>query len=194
MIPTTSPALREELKKRVKFSSPYQTKVLPIILTFSQVKYYIFSVAFTSLAVFVPWFLHQFNLAGPKFLPMHFFILIAGFLFGWRTGIMVGILSPLMSYSISHMPPIFILPETILELAVYGFSIGLLREKKFNIWIALPLAMILGRLARLIFIVDFGLKTNFLAYLQMSWPGIVLQLILIPFIVFILQKIVFEKK
>src|SRR3989344_62410 len=96
-----------------------QTKALPRILTFSQVKYYIFSAVFVGLAVITPTIFHQFNLAGPKFLPMHFFVLIAGFLFGWRTGLLVGLLSPLMSYSITHMPPMIILPQIFLQFAGY---------------------------------------------------------------------------
>ena len=64
-----------------------QTKALPKILTFSETKYYIFSSVFVGMAVFVPWLTHQFHLAGPKFLPMHFFVMFAGFLFGWRMGI-----------------------------------------------------------------------------------------------------------
>ncbi|MFH1841412.1 MAG: ECF transporter S component [Candidatus Nealsonbacteria bacterium] len=170
-----------------------QAKVLPKILTFSQIKYYVFSAGFVSLAVFMPWFCHQFQLAGPKFLPMHFFVLIAGFLFGWRTGLIVGAISPLMSYGISHMPPIAILPETVLELACYGFLIGILREKGFNVWVALFFAMLFGRLARLLLVLGFGLETNPMNYFQISWPGIVLQLALIPLIIYLLQKFVFSK-
>src|SRR3989338_8904233 len=102
-----------------------QTKGLPKVLTFSQVKYYIFSAVFVGLAVVTPAIFHQFNLAGPKFLPMHIFVMLAGLLFGWRTGMLVGLLSPLMSYSITHMPPMAILPETVLELTVYGLTAGL---------------------------------------------------------------------
>ena len=171
-----------------------QTKVLPKVLTFSQVKYYIFSAVFVGLAIVTPTIFHQFNLAGPKFLPMHIFVLIAGLLFGWRTGLLVGLLSPLMSYGITHLPPLAILPETILELAVYGLAAGLLREKGLNIWVALLGAMILGRLARLLFVLTFGLHTNFWQYLQISWPGIVLQLSLIPIIIYILQKFVLGKR
>jgi len=170
-----------------------QTKVLPRILTLSQVKYYIFSAVFTGLAVVTPTIFHQFNLAGPTFLPMHIFVLIAGLLFGWRTGLLVGLLSPLMSYSITHMPPLAILPETILELGVYGLAIGLLRERNLNIWVSLISAMVLGRLARLVFVLVFGLHTNFLQYLQMSWPGIALQLVLIPAVIYLLQKFLFKK-
>ena len=171
-----------------------QTKTLPKILTFSEVKYYVFSLTFVSLAVFVPWSCHQFHLAGPQFLPMHFFIIIAGFLFGWRTGLLVGLLSPLMSYSVTHLPPLAILPEVSLELGIYGLIIGFLREKNLNIWVALLGAMILGRLARLLLVLGMGLETNPLTYFQISWPGILLQLALIPVIIYLLQRFVFEKK
>ena len=170
-----------------------QIKTLPKVLNFSEIKFYIFSSVFTISAVFFPLLLHQFNLAGPKFLPMHFFVIIAGFLFGWRTGLFIGFLSPLMSYSVTHMPPIAILPETILELAVYGFVIGLLREKKLNIWVSLIPAMIFGRLARLLFVLALGLKTNPLEYFKVSWLGIVLQLVLIPLVIFLLQKFLFKE-
>ncbi len=170
-----------------------QTKALPRILTFSEVKYYIFSAVFVGLAVITPTIFHQFHLAGPTFLPMHIFVLLAGILFGWRTGLLVGLLSPLMSYSITHMPPMAILPETMLELAVYGLAIGLLRERGLNILVALLGAMILGRLARLVFVLGLGLQTNPLQYFQMSWPGIVLQLALIPIVICLLQKFVLPK-
>jgi len=170
-----------------------QTKVLPKVLTFSQVKYYIFSAVFVGLAVATPAIFHQFNFAGPRFLPMHIFVLIAGLLFGWRTGLLVGILSPLLSFSITHLPPIVILPETILELAVYGFTVGLLREKGSNFWFALLGAMILGRLARVAFIFIASSQVNSWAFIQMSWPGIVLQLALIPAVFYLLQRFLFKK-
>lgn len=171
-----------------------QTKSLPKVLTFSEAKYYIFSAAFTALAVFVPWLTHQFHLAGPVFLPMHFFVITTGLLFGWRAGMVVGIASPLLSYGITHLPPMIILPETMLELAVYGFSAGILREKKLNIFAALLGAMFLGRLARFLMVLELGLKTNPIKSFQMSWPGIILQITLIPIIIYLLQKFVFNKR
>ena len=170
-----------------------QTKTLPRVLSFSEAKYYVFSVAFISAAVFFPWLAHQFQLAGARFLPMHFFIIIAGFLFGWRIGVAVGVLSPLMSYSITQMPSVAILPEVILELAVYGLVTGLLRERNLHIGLALVGAMFLGRLARLFFVLAWGLETDPFFYFQISWPGIVLQLASIPLIIYLLQKFVFEK-
>jgi len=170
-----------------------QIKTLPKILVFSEIKYYIFSAVFVSLAIFIPWLGHQFHLAGPKFLLMHFFVLIAGFLFGWRTGLLVGLLSPLMSYSVSHLPAIIILPEIILELAAYGFFIGLLREKNVNIWTSLFLSMISGRIIRILFIFIFRPGFDPIGFLKISLPGIILQIVLIPLMIYLLQRFVFEK-
>src|SRR3990170_1990344 len=165
-----------------------QIKTLPRVLSFVEVKYYFFTAVFTLAAISLPWVLHKFSLAGPQFLPMHYFILIAGFLFGWRVGLVAAISSSLMSYGISHMPPLMILPEVTLELALYGAIIGILREKNFGIWPSLLGAMIAGRLARLLFVLVLGLKTNPMGYFQMSLTGTALQLILIPFIVYGVQK------
>ena len=170
-----------------------QTRLLPKTLSFSEVKFYIFSLSFVGLAVFVPWLAHQFHIAGPKFLPMHFFVIIAAFLFGWRTGLIVGAFSPLISYGIVHLPSAVILPEVVLELSIYGLAIGLLREKNLNIFIVLFSAMIIGRLARLMFVLGLGVETNPFYYFQISWPGIILQLALIPFIIIFLQKYIFGK-
>lgn len=170
-----------------------KSKTLPEILTFSETKYYIFSAVFVFSTVLFPWLAHQFHIAGPKFLPMHFFVMIAGFLLGWRAGMMIGAISPMLSYGMSHMPPIAILPEIMLELAVYGFAIGILREKNFNILAALLSAMILGRFARFLFVLLFGLQTNPLEYFRMSLPGIILQIVLIPIVIFLLQGFLFKK-
>lgn len=171
-----------------------QTKSLPEVLTFSEAKYYIFSTAFVAAAVFFPWLVHQFHIAGQIFLPMHFFVLIAGFLFGWRTGFLTGIISPTISYSLTQMPVMALLPQVVLELAVYGLVIGVFREKNFNIWISLFSAMVLGRLARILFIIAFLPKMNALQFIQSSLPGIILQLALIPVIVYLLQRFLLEKK
>ncbi len=170
-----------------------QEKVLPRILNFSQIKYYIFSLTFTLLAVFVPWFFHQFNLLGPQFLPMQIFVIVAGLLFGWRTGFMVGLISPLMSYSLTQMPVIAILPQVVLELAVFGFVAGILRENKFNIWVSLIFAMVLGRVARILFILFFASQMNAFEFIKISLPGIILQIILVPLAIYLVQKFILNK-
>ncbi len=171
-----------------------QIKAFPMVLSFSEAKYYIFTAAFAVSAVFFPWLAHQFHVAGQIFLPMHFFVIIAGLLFGWRVGMVVGLASPMLSYGIAHMPALAILPETMLELAVYGFAAGFLRGRNWNIWTTLISAMVLGRLARIFWILILGTPSSSMKFLQISWPGILLQIAIIPVIIYFLQKFVFEKR
>ena len=156
------------------------------------------------LAVFVPWVFHQFHLAGPTFLPMHIFVLIAGLLFGWRAGLIVGLFTPLASYVISGMPALNILPQVVIELSAYGFIAGILREK-YNlrtIWSLLG-AIIGGRLALLLTILaiyfvagqsysPLGLEANplasFWSTVKQGWPGILIQLAFIPAIIWLVGK------
>ena len=62
-----------------------------------------------------------------------------------------------------------------------------------NIWFALPVAMIAGRLARILFMLAFASKMNHLQFIQTSWSGILLQIALIPLIIFVIQKFIFSK-
>jgi hypothetical protein len=170
-----------------------QTKSLPKVLSFTEFKSYIFSAAFITAAVAIPAIAHQFNLAGPEWLPIQYFVLIAGYLLGWQVGLVTGLFSVIFSFALTNMPPAMILPQVILEIAVYGLAIGILREKKMNIFVSLVSAMVLGRLARIAYIMLFT-KMSLTAFIAESWQGIILQIILIPAVVLLSQKYVFEKR
>ncbi len=176
----------------------------PLILKYTDVRSYVFTVTFVLLSVLVPFALHQFHLAGPTFLPMHIFVLAAGLLFGWRAGLIVGLLTPFTSYAISGMPLLKILPQIMVELSAYGLLAGLLREK-FTlpvIWSLLG-AMAGGRLAMLlatlvVYLVAgessslLRLEPNPLLVLwsvvKQGWPGILIQLGSIPILVFLVER------
>lgn len=156
-------------------------------LRFRDVRLYAFVAVFSALNVLVPWACHCIHpLAGPTFLPIHTFVLLAGLLFGWRAGLLVALLSPLISFEVSGMPALAILPQVTIELTSYGLAAGLLREK-FNLRIIWSLigAMLIGRLALglSVFVLSHG-EANPLWYvwsvIEQGWPGIVIQLIVIP--------------
>ena len=104
------------------------SKPLPflVVLKYTDIRSYVLTLVFVLLDVLVPWVFHQFHLAGPTFLPMHIFVLIAGLVFGWRAGLIVGLLTPLASYAVSGMPVLRILPQIAVELSAYGLD-GLIR-------------------------------------------------------------------
>jgi LytS/YehU family sensor histidine kinase len=187
---------------RIAFAQP---RSLISALRYKDVRSYLLTAAFVMLAVAVPWVFHQFHLAGPTFLPMHIFVILAGLLFGWRAGLLVGLFTPAVSYFVSGMPAVNILPQVVIELSAYGLIAGVLREKFHlrTVWSLLG-AMIGGRLALLsaISIIYFiagqsysplgvaaGPLDSFWSTVQQGWPGIVIQLAFIPAIVWLVGKL-----
>lgn len=153
-----------------------------------------FSVIFIVLAVGLPLITHQFNLAGPTFLPMHLFVITAGLLFGWRAGLLVGLLTPLVSFTVYGMPFLPVLPQITVEIMIYGLAAGFFREKfKLNLYLSLILAMVIGRLGLFLAILvlasnPVGPLTGLWKAVSMGWPGILIQLALVPVIVIWLKK------
>ena len=180
---------------RIAISTP---QPFPKVLRYTDISSYLFTAGFIALDVAVPWVFHQFHLAGPTFLPMHIFVLVAGLLFGWRAGLAVGLFTPLVSYAVSGMPVLAILPQIVVELSVYGLVAGILRER-FNLRVIWSLigAIIAGRLALFLVVLiicltgevysPLGLEAGHFAVLwsviQQGWPGIIIQLASIPLII-----------
>lgn len=183
-------------------SNLIQRYYCPQILQYSDIKSYLITVLFVALCVISPWLLHQINLAGPTFLPMHYFVLLAGLLYGWRAGLITGIISPLLSFSLSGMPVISMLLQTTLEIATYGFVSGILAQytKSRSFWVLIG-AMAAGRFVLLLTLSILGIFVPIrstgaeynsfqvvLRVIQQGWYGIIIQLISIPVIISIIEK------
>ena len=168
--------------------------VLPYGLPFSDRRLYAYVSLCVALAVSIPWACHTIHPgAGPTFLPLFFFVLLSGAFLGWRAGALVGLLTPLISYGLSGMPVVQLLPSIISQATVYGLAAGLFyRHLRRGLFISLVGANVVGRLAAFFLmaqIADLDYATH-LAWsaLQRGWPGIVLQLLLLPPIVIFLEK------
>jgi len=156
------------------------------------------SALFISLGIVIPFFFHQFGLAGRIFLPMHFPVFFAGILMGPLSGAIVGFLSPVLSFFLTGMPPPYAAPLMALELPTYGVCIGLFyRYMKIPLIISLILSMLAGRCAFALGIFIIGalvkLPISFISFLEASFitglPGILLQLIIIPALTTRLRRI-----
>ncbi len=160
------------------------------------------SAMFLALGMVLPLLTGQIQQIGSMLLPMHIPVLLCGFICGWPYGLTVGFILPLLRSVTFGMPPMY--PVAIamaFELATYGFVSGLLyararRQNVLTVFGCLILAMLAGRLVwGVAEIVLLGLRGNaftwqaFLAGAVLNAiPGIVLQLVLIPAILFALQK------
>jgi niacin transporter len=160
-----------------------------------------------ALGIILPYVMaHGAGVPGTVLLPMHIPVLLCGFICGPLYGAICGALLPLLNCLLTGMPSLFpMLPIMICELTVYGLSSGLifnktgLGKRKLGILTALPLSMICGRAAYtgafyliLLFIGDFKALSVTMAVVT-GLPGIIIQLIIIPEIIIITEKIISKK-
>lgn len=165
----------------------------------SHVKKLVLTAVCIALCVVLPMAFHAVQNAGAVFLPMHIPVLLCGLICGWPYGLVCGVLGPLLSFALTSMPPAPILPAMMVELAVYGCVTGIMMQvvhtKKpiADLYISMITAMALGRtLAGLAKSLIFAPGTAPFAWVTTSLvtglPGICIQLVLIPLLIFVLTK------
>lgn len=141
------------------------------------------------------------------FSPMHFPVLLCGILCGPWLGMICGFCTPIVSFAAAGRPPFPVqLVPMVLELTVYGFVTGLMRwvflknskTDRFASVLALVIAMIAGRLinafAGAFFLMNdqggyfVALAAKLASNFGSTWAGIILQLVLIPAILYALKR------
>jgi len=166
------------------------------------IKNLVLSALFLALAYVLPFFTGNIPQIGSMLLPMHIPVLLCGFLCGAPWGTAVGLVAPLMrSVLTGGFPPMFPTAFAMaFELAAYGFVSGFLARrlspKPGGIYTALLSAMVCGRIVWGIVMAIITLKGDgftFAAFIAGAFtnaiPGIILQLVAIPAIIFTLRKI-----
>ena len=156
---------------------------------------------FLALAFVLPMLTGHVPQIGAMLCPMHFPVLLAGFVLGGPWGLAVGCIAPLLRSVLFGMPPLF--PTAVsmaFELATYGFVSGVVyRKVKHTLpmtYATLLTAMVAGRIVwgvvRFVLAGLTGSSFPFSAFLAgallNALPGIIAQLILIPLILTALQK------
>lgn len=163
-----------------------------------------------AIGIIIPRMFHIYGLnsqgLGQVFLPMHFSVFIAGVFLGQYYGLWIGFLTPLLN-SLFGMP---MFPMNIImafELCTYGFFAGLfvatlpkikIFGKDIRVYLGLILSMIMGRVVYGIALFTaanlFGMEKlpkplSIIASSITGIPGIVIQLIMVPVIVYALTRL-----
>ena len=166
----------------------------------------ILAALFLALAYVMPFFTGQIPEIGSMLCPMHIPVLLCGYLCGWPWGLLVGFLAPLTRSLFLGMPPILTAVCMAFELATYGTVVGLLHtrfpRKKAYIYCSLLIAMMLGRFmwGAAMFVCtglsggSFGFSAFLAGAVTNAIPGIVVQVILIPIVVMLLESTNLFKK
>ena len=129
-----------------------------------------------SASIVLPSAAHALGLPVRTFLPMHWPVVLAGLCYGWRSGAIIGLSAPALSYLLSGMPPVLMLPAMTLELGVYGFIAGLSRQiLKLGWFSSTLLALLAGRGFFIGYVFATGaVSSSFVNYLQTAMiPGLI---------------------
>ncbi len=153
-----------------------------------------------ALCYVLPLTLHGVQDAAKVLCPMHIPVFLCGLVCGWQYGLFCGIAGPALSSAISAMPPAAYLPAMMVELAVYGGVSGLMmklvhtKSTYADLYISLVSAILSGRILAgvaktYIFMSgSYGMKAWIAGSVIESLPGTVIQLVLIPSLVFALMR------
>lgn len=161
----------------------------------------VLAASFLALALVLPLLTGQLQQLGNAFCPMHLPVLLCGFFCGPWYGLAVGMTAPLLRLAIFGMPPLMPIGIAMcFELATYGAVSGilyrLLPDRRLFIYASLLGAMLAGRLVwgavRVILYglgkSDFGWAAFLAGAVTNAVPGILLQIVLVPFLVMVLTK------
>lgn len=168
-----------------------------------RVKNLVLAAMFLAIGLILPFFTGQIKEIGNMLLPMHLPVMLCGLVCGWNYGGAVGFILPLFRSVVFGMPKIY--PNAVamsFELCAYGLLIGIFYNlfKKKNIlavYGSLLLSMLGGRLvwglAQTLLLglsgKGFSLAAFWVSGFANALPGIVLQLILIPSLMLLIQKL-----
>lgn len=154
-----------------------------------------------ALAYVLPFLTGQIPEIGSMLCPMHLPVLLCGFVCGWQWGLIVGCIAPILRSLTLGMPPLFLTALCMaFELAAYGSIAGLMHKilpkKKPYIYCSLLIAMIAGRVVwGTVMFICLGISGGgftFAAFLAgavtNAIPGIIVQIILIPILVMVLEN------
>ena len=162
---------------------------------------------FLALALVLPFMTAGIPQIGNALCPMHIPVLLCGFVCGPWYAMGVGFIAPLLRFALFGMPPIMPIGIAMcFELAAYGLVSGLmykyLPKKKPHIYVSLIGAMLIGRgvwgAARTVLYglgkSEFGFAAFISGAFTTAIPGIIIQIILIPLLVMMIESLTKKQK
>lgn len=167
-----------------------------------KIKRLVLSALLLALGLVLPLLTGNIPQIGSMLLPMHLPVLLCGFVCGWKWGLGVGFVLPILRSLLFGMPPM--IPTALamaFELAAYGAVSGLcyrlFGQNRLRVLISLLIAMVAGRVvwgivSFLIYALfmgkSFSLAMFWAGGFANAWPGIILQIVLIPVVIFALER------
>lgn len=167
-----------------------------------QIKKLTVSAMMLAIALLLPFLTGQLQAIGQMLTPMHVPVLLCGMICGPIYGLAVGVVAAPLRFILFGMPQMPNVLYMTAELASYGFLSGLfyqiLPKRKICLYISLLLSMIGGRIAYAFMFITVNLSNAksvealtlpiISATVLTAWPGMIIQIVLIPTLLIVLEK------
>ena len=142
-------------------------------------KSYAYAFLFIAGNIVLPQLCHLFPSGGQLLLPIYFFTLIAAYKYGFFTGVLTAVASPLVNHMLFGMPASEMLSIILIKSVLLAVAAGYMAQRTKQIKLQSLIAVIVfyqgvGMIA------EFILTGSFLAAMQdirLGFPGMILQLV-----------------
>ena len=146
-------------------------------LNYDEAKTYLWATVFVACNLVLPQLFHLIPQGGVIFSPLSLVILVGAYKFGWKTGLLAALASPLVNHLITGMPAWEVMPVMTLKLTVLALVAGLAAQRFQMVSLPLLIGVILvskaiGCLGE--FILTGGIAAT-IADFTIGWPGLLLQ-------------------
>ena len=144
---------------------------------YDEAKTYLWATVFVACNLVLPQVFHLIPQGGVIFSPLSLVILAGAYKFGWKTGLLAALLSPLVNHLLTGMPAMTTLPVMTLKLAVLALVAGLTAQHFKTVSLPLIIGVVLvsmaiGCLGELL--LTGGIAAT-IADFTIGWPGLLLQ-------------------
>jgi len=147
-------------------------------LNYDEAKTYLWATVFVACNLILPQVFHLIPQGGVIFSPLSLVILAGAYKFGWKTGLLAALASPLVNHAITGLPAWEVMPVMTLKLTVLALVAGFAAQRFKTVSLPLLIGVILvsmaiGCLGE--FILTGGIAAT-IADFTIGWPGLLLML------------------
>ena len=147
-------------------------------LNYAEAKTYFWAAIFVVCNMVLPQLFHLIPQGGIIFAPLSFVILAGAYKFGWKTGVLAAVLSPLVNHFVFGLPAWGVLQVMTLKLVVLALVAGLVAQHFKTVSLPLIIGVVLLSMAIGCvgeYLLTGGVETT-IADITIGWPGLLLQI------------------
>jgi glucose-6-phosphate-specific signal transduction histidine kinase len=154
-----------------------ETSVRLYSLNYNEAKTYMWAAIFVACNMILPHLFHLIPQGGIIFSPLSLVILAGAYKFGWKTGLLAAVLSPLVNHLTFGMPEWSVLQVMTLKLAVLALVAGLAAQhfKKASMPLIVGVVLVSKAIECIGELLLTGGIDATIADFTIGWPGLLMQ-------------------